>query len=288
MAPKTVSKVTDPGAPLTTTEYELVTYVEQFALQYGHLPNAADLEAADFSRELFYKCIGLSKFNRALELRGITPYAMLNQNGKIPVKLTPRQLEAANAMMDLMDTRSDKKKLADLGISTNEWASWLRSRTFNSYIAARAEWLLKDSIHDGHRALLHSVRNGDVSAIKLFYEITGRFVPSNTKGVDVQEILFKVMEVIQKTVSDPVTQAAIARELIQLAEPSAAQFDGSAISPVGTLAIDSGIIEGEVVEADEVEVKPSEPKIARPKGAPVSFDFFASDKRSVVDSGLNF
>lgn len=223
MPAKTLSR------PIDQNEYRILTYCEQFFLQYGRLPNTGDIVEAGYSKQAFHVCLKLPQFQLGLEQRGIVPYALLNSNGKIPEGLTSEQLVAANTMLDLIDNRSQKKKLQDLEITSQTWNAWLRNPRFNAYLRARSEALLKDSIHDSHLALVDRVKSGDINAIKYMNEITGRFVPAQTKGVDLHEVLFKVLEIIQQCVTDPNVQALIAGKLMEIAEPHVARLDGQPV-----------------------------------------------------------
>lgn len=62
--------------------------------------------------------------------------------------LTPLQLAVANTMLDLIDTRSQKKKLQDLGVSTAVYSNWLKDPNFNNYLRTRAENLMGDASHE--------------------------------------------------------------------------------------------------------------------------------------------
>ncbi len=93
--------------------------------------------------------------------------------------------------------------------------------------------------HEAHLALVDRVRSGDVSAIKYFNELTGRYLPQRSNNVDVGLVLMRVVEILQKHISDPELQEVIGQDLMQLAlaasvESSAQANNVVAISaPVG-------------------------------------------------------
>ena len=127
--------------------------------------------------------------------------------------LTPTQLSVANSMLNLSDRRSNTKKLADFGVSPATYANWKKDPAFNNYLRQRSEAMLGDSIGDVHLALIESATSGDVSAIKLFYEITGRHHAGAQQNMNVQTMLISVIESVQRHVKDPSVLQAIASDL---------------------------------------------------------------------------
>lgn len=127
--------------------------------------------------------------------------------------LSPEQLAVANSILNLQDQRSVSKKLADFGVSAATYGNWKKDPSFNAYLRERSEALLGNSIGEVHLALIDAARNGDVSAMKLFYEITGRHTPGSRQDINVQSMLVLVIEAVQKHVTDPKVLQAIASEI---------------------------------------------------------------------------
>ncbi len=207
---------------LSNEEYDLLNYFEQFWFTEGKLPTKDFIVTECLVDEGFYtRAIKKREFREGLVSRGI-PLRELPASGDSTAAMNGRglseqQLTVANMMLDLLDTRSQKKKLADAGVSSAVYQSWLRDPTYQSYIRARSENLLGDNQHEAHLALVDRVRSGDVSAIKYFNELTGRYVPNAKNNVDIRLVLVRVMEAIQKHVSNPAEQEAIANDLLALA-----------------------------------------------------------------------
>ena len=130
--------------------------------------------------------------------------------------LSPQQLAVANAMLNLADRRSDKKKLEDFKVSPAIYANWKKQDKFNRYLRERAEEVLGNSIGEVHLALIDSATSGDIGAMKLFYDITGRHSPGSKQVENVRGMLVRVIEAVQRHVKDPAVLQAIATE-IQLA-----------------------------------------------------------------------
>jgi hypothetical protein len=59
-----------------------------------------------------------------------------------------------------------------------------------------------------------------MKAISLFYEMTGRWSSKPASEVNVEYLLIKVLETIQKHIADPDVLRAIATDLGQIANPS--------------------------------------------------------------------
>lgn len=208
---------------LTPEELEFVTIIHY---EYG-LHGELDLEG--ISKEYLYEeeyvkaALQDESILKALVERGL-PRRLLEGlvNVESPVgkaKLTPIQLIVANAMLDLADTRSVKKKLQDLGTNTATYQMWLRDPNFNNYLKERAESLIGDNQHEAMLALLDKVSGGDLNAIKYFHELTGRFVPqaATNNGAssshDMQNMIIRIIEIIIDEVDDPQTALRISDRL---------------------------------------------------------------------------
>lgn len=130
--------------------------------------------------------------------------------------LSPEQITAINLVLNLNDTRSERKKLSDSGITPKVWEGWKQDPKVRDYIAQRSELILDGAIPDAHLALVERVRSGDMGALKFYYEMTGRYTGQNA-GMDPKVLLTKVFDIIAKHVTNPVVLQAIASEFQLLA-----------------------------------------------------------------------
>lgn len=130
--------------------------------------------------------------------------------------LTPEQITAINTILNTTDTRSEKKKLQDMNISAVQWNGWKQSKQFKEYYRARVEKIFGDALPDVHMALRERAVNGDLGALKFYYEITGHY-RGNEAGVDIRMIIERVFEIISLRVKDADTLSAIAGDLLKLA-----------------------------------------------------------------------
>lgn len=202
--------------PLTDMELEFVNFLEQHFLKTGGIPTEQYIVDKNLYASAFYKrCFKKANFRNALAMRGIS---LRGLDGPDAGKLTEEQLVVANTMLDrLGDTRSSKKKLAELGITSTKWEAWLRDPVFQSYLRTRSEALLGDNLHEGHLALLDRVRSGDTNAIKFYYELTGRYNPNAKDNVNVASVLSMIVEVLQRHITDPSLLKAIAEDISLIA-----------------------------------------------------------------------
>ena len=202
-------------------EREVVSFVERYHAVSGSVPD--DNEILEFVNNFTEteETVSLPEleelkndflFQESMRVRGI-----IIDESSVNSNLTPRQMAAVAAMLNLIDKRSDEKKLRDLGITTEEWSTWMLNDKFSAYVTGRAEKLINNPTAEAHLGLLKGVRAGNLQAVKLHYEITGRYNPEQENAaVNVSVLLARVLETIQKHVRDPNTLNALGSDLMQL------------------------------------------------------------------------
>lgn len=195
--------------PISELERRVIAYAEHRWFLRGSLPTPEEV-AVEFN-------LSRKKTNELLESEVVV------QNFKergIPLiagrTLTPEQVTAINVILNFTDPRSEKKKLQDMGISQAQWNGWRQSPAFKEYFLQRTEDILGSSIPDANMALVERARNGDLGAIKLVYEMTGRYRGAES-GLDPKALLNKVLEIISIHVQDPQTLMAISQDFAKLA-----------------------------------------------------------------------
>lgn len=195
-------------------ELNLATFVNQ---HYGLTGEILSAEQAEKEFQIpvvkYTSAFANPDFRKALEEYGIV-FQRFDKDDWTNKSLTPIQLLVANTLLDLTDTRSQKKKLQDSNVSTLTYNAWLKDPVFKDYIHRRAEQLIGDNQHEVDTALLDRVRAGDLKAIQYYNEYTGRFVQQRANGsnVDIQGLLIKVIEIIDLHVTDADAKLAIAQE----------------------------------------------------------------------------
>lgn len=202
---------------LDNSQRRFLTFIEQHYLLSGTIPGLSLFRKAYPSTtqsewDAYFTDPGVLV---AAEERGIP---LIQAERPVGV-LTEEQLVVANVLLDQNDRRSRAKKLADLEIPTLTYEAWLRDKTFSNYLKQRSENSLHDRVHDVHGGLLERASAGDPASVKLYYELTGRFVSGATAGVDIAFVLIKVLEILQKYIGDPVKLTAAADELEGIVVP---------------------------------------------------------------------
>jgi hypothetical protein len=184
---------------------EFTGFIETFLNVEGRLPSAERV-ANEFPEK--------TQRQASLDLRAAA--IRLEAKG-YPIRkrdyLTPEQLAVANSILNLADKRSLTKKLQDFGVSPAKYGNWRKDQAFNNYLRERSETLLNDTIADVNLALMNAAQSGDMQAIKLFYEVTGRHTQNSKQEVNVQMMLVQVIEAVQNHVKDPAILQAIASDI---------------------------------------------------------------------------
>jgi len=208
-------------SPLNEEQQQFVTLADQYWLTNGtFFTKEQALETYGLPHDWYDKFVTNPSVIGALKERGLKGLpAAKAQALWLDSVLTPEQLFMANTMLDLVDTRSQKKKLADNNIHTRTWNRWLRDPAFQRYLRERAEAMLGENQHEAHLALIDKIRAGDIKAIQYYNEMTGRYTPASSRGnqpnsvVDVNNLLIRILEIIQDEVEDQATMIRIADRL---------------------------------------------------------------------------
>lgn len=198
--------------PLNESEYELVTFIEQEYLLSGSIPTKeVCIEQLGISPKKYDSLWKRDDFRTALLSRGINQ--KLLDGAEINGVLTPKQMLAINTMLDVNDNRSDSKKLKDLGIPSQTWAGWMRDPAFRTHLHQRTELIFGDALIEANRAIYDNVKRGDLGSMKQVWEMTGRWSSKPVAEMNIEWVLMKVIEVIQRHVTEPAQLSAIAADL---------------------------------------------------------------------------
>lgn len=193
-------KVTRIKNPFKSAEEKFITAVEAHYAINGTLPTVQLLVnngavGSESQALAFYK---LPYVQKAFEVLGIK----IDHDISI---LDPKQLAAVQIMFDFNDTRSTAKKLRDLGISGQTWQNWLKDPIFQKFCQDKAENLFTINSHEIDQALFSKARTGQVDAIKLYLQLTGRLQEVTAPKIGNQDshyFLIRIMEAIQEVLAD--------------------------------------------------------------------------------------
>lgn len=133
--------------------------------------------------------------------------------------LTPEQLLVANAELNFLDRRSIRQKLDEinkatgLDIKTSRYQAWTRDPVYREYVASRVEDLFKNIDVEAYKALMKAIQGGDLKAVEMLFTMKGKYSKTVNINMNVEQVLFKVVEIVAKHVEDPQILEAIAQEI---------------------------------------------------------------------------
>lgn len=207
---KTKSKeVEKKRPPLSEDEIEIMSYIEQFYWENGSIPSNEKLSQKLEIEEIKIRQAWLKEgFKQALINRGITLVEKRREG-----ILTPTQIVLVNMLLNVGDKTSLREKLKLVNISQPQYNAWLRDPVFQAYLRMRTEQMFEFADHDAFKSLVQAVQDGDVPAMKLFFEMRGIYSPKLQVNINIESVVLRLVEVVSKHVKDPVILEAIAKEV---------------------------------------------------------------------------
>lgn len=182
---------------------KILPWVETFWHTHKRYPGDGELaeqfgfDAADLQR------LHASKFYlNCLKDRGISHE---------PKYFTETQVAAISLITNIYDQRPNAAKLAAIGVTPEMYNGWMQNPAFKDELTRRAEEIMDNVFPDAQAALAKQVRNGNINALKFYYEITGR--ANSPETINLKLTVVKLIEAVQKHVKDPALLAAIAGEI---------------------------------------------------------------------------
>lgn len=133
--------------------------------------------------------------------------------------LTFEQLMVANMLMNVMDKRSLREKLKaaeGLNVTPAQVGAWMRQPAFQAHLRTRSTSLFGDADTSANLALVKAIDAGDLKAVQLYFEMTGRYTPRSQVDVNVHAILARVIEIVSIHVRDPAILQSIAEDFDKL------------------------------------------------------------------------
>jgi hypothetical protein len=106
--------------------------------------------------------------------------------------------------------------LESVKITTSQYNAWLRDPTFSNYLKQRAEAMYTDATPIAMTALLKAMQNGDMQAVKMFFEMNGRYAKNINLNLNVESVMNRVVEIIIRHVDDQEVLDAIATDIQEL------------------------------------------------------------------------
>lgn len=199
-------------AELNEDDITILSYVEQYFWENkGKIPTVELIaDKLKYSNDIVERAWKRPRFRDALVARGIVV------SRRADGVLTPQQMLLTTILLNVEDKRSLRQKLKDVNVSVVQYNSWLRDPAFHNYIRMRSEEMFKNTDSEAYRALSDAATSGDVAALKLFFEMRGIYQPRIDVRVNVETVVYQVVEIIAKYVKDGPTLEAIATEIEKL------------------------------------------------------------------------
>lgn len=133
-----------------------------------------------------------------------------------PVKakktLTAAQLALSNMLLNNMDKRSVREKLAQLNVTQQQYNAWLRDPVYQEHLRRRGEALLGSSDYIAYKNLVAAVESKDLNAIKLFMEVRGIYNPRLQIDINIEVVITRILDIVSRHV-EPAKLQLIAAEL---------------------------------------------------------------------------
>lgn len=217
---------------LTDREVKIINYIEQKFYETGHLPTNEKIgDDLGFSKQVVAQSWKKDLFRQALVARGVD----LNPEQSEEL-LTTEQLLVANMIMNVLDKTSIREKLKTVStalgksITVQTYNGWLNQASFRAYIQKRAEKQFGAADPSALMAHIKAINDGDMNAVKLYYEMTGRYNPRLQVDVNIESVIVSVVEIISRHVTDPEALQAIASDIERLElGPGASKMNNSII-----------------------------------------------------------
>ncbi len=183
------------SVPLKASELKTISWIEVYWNRHGKFPAINDIE-----KNCPCKWSNLKNhptFRLALKNRGI-------RVKEYNTSITPIQVATVAVLADYNDKRTRGAKFSSLGLSTSTFNGWMKDQTFKDYYHRVISVHFDDALDLAQDSLIKAVARGDTSAIKFYYELTGRYNPRGTEDTaNIKLMVAKLVEAVQYHVVDP-------------------------------------------------------------------------------------
>lgn len=132
-------------------------------------------------------------------------------------KLSSTQLYALSHVLSPTAAGNLTQRLRQIGVNWAQWQAWMKNPEFAQAVRVISADTMEEMAPHIQTSLIKQAEKGDVSAIKFWYEVTGRYDPNANKAIDVIAVLSGVVEIISKHVTDPAVLSKIGDDIRKLA-----------------------------------------------------------------------
>lgn len=201
---------------LSEAQVSAIAFIEQCWFTKHSLPtNERISKVADVNVSTVMKWWQDEGFRKALLMRGIDLRS--EEDSEV---LTIQQVAIVDMMLNFHDKRTNREKLEAAGVSSQQYHAWLKQPAFQAYVRKLGEKIFGAVDHEAYMSLIKQFQTGDTSALKLFFEMRGLYTPKQQQTIfNVDLVVVRLLEVIQKHVRDPELLEAIATDFEAIMEP---------------------------------------------------------------------
>lgn len=200
------------GTPLTQYELQILSWIEQVWYKTGTLPSTeAICDEFHISKRKLAGHTRKNQWKSSWEARGLPNPNLHRQQA---ITLSPKQLMVANVILNEHDRTALKRKLEMVGLSTAQFQSWMADPTFFNYLRSETDRRFKNTDIFAHQSLSRLVMDGDLNAIKYYFDITNRHT-TQADSLNFSSILARLMEVLARYVT-PGVLSQIADDLDEI------------------------------------------------------------------------
>lgn len=171
------------------------------------------------------KVISTQEFLYAMRERGIFWDARTN--------LTPEQVYTIGIMTDPSSKRDMAGKLKQAGITMQTYRMWLKQPQFAMAIQQIGEDMLGEHIADVNTAVVRNAIDGNMKAVEIYHQMTGRFNQENQEIKDLQRLTSLLLETIFRYITDTATLSRITQDFEKIMQGKA---------PAAELLVDGQIV----------------------------------------------
>ena len=148
-------------------------------------------------KNVINKCVASDNFIYAMRERGIYWDA---RDG-----LSPEQIYCIGIMTDPSSKQDMAGKLRKAGITMATYRVWLKQPLFARAIRQIGEDMLGEHIADVNTAVVRSAVDGNMKAVEIFNQMTGRHDPAQQQIGNLQNLVGQLLEIIFRHVTDTKT-----------------------------------------------------------------------------------
>lgn len=196
--------------PLDELGQHVLALVEQFYWTNKKLLPVVNLvERTGLDEAVVKKIYDNPTFQQALRAKGFLTSA------KFTNSLTPRQILAGNMVTTRQDTRSLREKLKEANVTISEWNGWMSNPTFYKYVQSKSGFDFKTAEVIAERTLLNAMEDGDLTAVKFFMELRGRYQNKVSVNLNFDLMITQIVETLSVFIpEEKLEEAADALERI--------------------------------------------------------------------------